>query len=177
MPAAFFLSFFVGLLTHLSSASFLTISLFPKALCSYAASFCGVSLRGFHWRLKLSLHTLVNDFFQTCPCQCHFLNFPFYPPTGGVLSYIARCHSSVCFWPHPLFGGFTRTPLLATLHYRSHSGGNLQNEGFDEQLGPELIWCNFQASERTHIINSAPFSETSSFRLRWGVYISWSICS
>ena len=44
-PQPFSFHFFVGLLTHLSSASFLTISLFPEALCSYAASFCGVSLR------------------------------------------------------------------------------------------------------------------------------------
>ena len=138
MPAAFFLSFSVGLLTHLSSASFLTISLFPEALCSYAASFCGVSLR-----LKLSLHTLVNDFFRPAPVNAIFLNFLFFPPTGGVLSYIARCHSSVCFWPHSLFGGFTRILLSATFHYRSHSGGEFAKRGVWRAIGARAHLMHF----------------------------------
>ena len=77
-PQPFSFHFFVGLLTHLSSASFLTISLFPKALCSYAASFCGVSLR-----LKLSLHTLVNGFFRPAPVNAIFSIFLFTLPPGA----------------------------------------------------------------------------------------------
>ena len=106
MPAAFFLSFFVGLLTHLSSASFLTISLFPEALCSYAASFCGVSLR-----LKLSLHTLVNGFFDL-PLSMPFSQFSFFPSHWGrfilhcPLSFIRLLLTASSFWriySHPSF--------------------------------------------------------------------------
>ena len=131
------------------------------------------SHNGFHRRRQIFLHSSrQRRFLIPGPFSAIFLDRFFSSPLGTLFSYIAHWRGLFSLIP---FAFARSSPFLLWVYSHTSFGDvslllaqrrKLQNEGLDEQLGPELIFCNFKASERSPLIDSAPFLETSPFRLR-----------